>query len=268
MPSTFEKETHIEPAGDPGSYQVVLDPSWWVWDGPNGGYVAAAMHRALETELPAAGPLRDLSVSFLEAADAGPATIEVAPVREGGSVTVARVDLRQDERPIATMRATLGAVREGSPAFVVEAVPEVPPWAHAVDFAKARGNVEPPTFTQHCDYRLAGGATPFSGEVGGTFQVWMRMAEPTPMTPPLVTFLSDAWMAAIYTSLEAPLATPSLDLSLQVHGIPEDHGDDEPLLGVFRAEHAADGYAFEDGELWTPGGELVARARQTRAVLG
>lgn len=266
MPSTFEKDTHVTPADAAGTYEAVLDPSWWVFEGPNGGYLAASMVRALEGALPEAGPLRDLSVSFLEPADAGPARIEVTPVREGGSVTVARADLLQGGTPMATMRVTLGAAHEG-PRFVASTMPKAASWQEGRPLDVADG-VEPPTFTQHCEYRVAGGDPPLAGRVGGDMRAWMRMAEPTPMTTPLAVFLSDAWMAALFSVLEAPAPVPTLDLSVQIHQVPVEHGDDEPLLGVFKAEHATDGYAFEDGTLWTSEGALVARARQTRAVLG
>ncbi len=41
----------------------------------------------------------------------------------------------------------------------------------------------------------------------------------------------------------------------------------EWALGVFRTNHAADGYASEDGELWSADGELLALSRQLRRIL-
>lgn len=266
MASTFEKDTRPRRLDvDPARYEMILDPSWWVGQGPNGGYVAAGMLRALRDRLEDAGPLRDLNVSFLEGADAGPAEIVVETVRDGGSVTVARADLVQDGTVAVTLRATTGADSKG-PSFVADEPPEDPPWSKARPFDPPEG-VDPPTFVQHCDFRLAGGSPPLEGEVGDDMRVWMRMAEPTPMDEPLLAFLADAWMPAVFAVVDRQLFAPSLDYTLQVHGLPDDHGDDEPLLGVFRAEHARDGYAFEDATLWTRDGDLVARGRQTRRVL-
>lgn len=266
MASTFEKETRVTPATDhPPTYDAVIDPSWRVWDGPNGGYLAAILHRAVRAALPEAGPLRDLSVSLLEPADPGPATVTVEPLREGGSVTVARARLDQGGPALVELRATMGADRDG-PAFVAPDPPTVVDWSRGWPLPDDAG-VEPPTFTQHCEYRIAGGDPPLAGEVGGDMRVWMRMAEPTPTSEPLVVFLADAWMAAVYTVLDEPLPAPSLEIDLQLHELPEDRDAGEPLLGVFEAVHASDGYAFEDGQLWTADGDLVARARQTRRIL-
>lgn len=266
MPSTFEKDTRVTPSGaDPAMYEMILDPSWWVGQGPSGGYVAAGMLRALQDRFEHAAPLRDLSVSFLEPAKAGPARIETQLIRKGGSVTIARATMRQDRTPLATMRATTGAAREG-PSFVAQAAPDVAGWETARPFDPPKA-LKPPTFVQHCEFRIAGGAAPLGGDVGDEMCAWMRMAEPTPMDEPLLAFLADAWMPALFAVVDEPVLAPSLDMSLQVQALPEAHGDDEPLLGVFSAETARDGYAFEDGTLWTREGELVARARQTRRVL-
>lgn len=266
MPSTFEKDTRVRRVDlDPPRYEMILDPSWWVGQGPNGGYLAAGMLRAVRETLDGAGPLRDLSVSFHEPAQAGPAGIAVETLREGGSVVVARADLVQDGTKAATLRATTGAAREG-PAFVAEDPPSAASWAKARPFDPPEA-LDPPTFVQHCEFRIAGGAPPLAGAVGDDMRVWMRMAEPTPVDEPLLVFLADAWMPAVYAVVDEHVLAPSLDLSLQVHALPTDPSDDEPLLGLFRADHARDGYAFEDGTLWTADGRLVARARQTRRIL-
>ena len=42
---------------------------------------------------------------------------------------------------------------------------------------------------------------------------------------------------------------------------------DEPILGVFRSDYAADGLAESDGELWSPDGVLLAHSRQLMLLL-
>jgi acyl-CoA thioesterase len=266
VPSTFETDTAPRPSEDGEALELVLDPGWWAGAGPNGGYLAAGLLRAIRQRRPEAGPLRDVDAAFLEPADAGVARVHVETLREGGSVTVARARLSQDGTLAATLRATFGAAREG-PGFVAEDPPtgRVPEG----DWGRQRPpGVEAPTFTQHCRLMPAGGALPLAGEPGEGMRAWLAMADPTPMSEALVVFLADAWMPALYAVLDEPAAVPSLDLAVQVDHVPDDHGDQEPLLGSFRAEQAREGYVAEDGTLWTPDGDLVARARQTRRVLG
>jgi acyl-CoA thioesterase len=262
MVSSFEKETRVRPVD--GDYEAVLDPSWRAWKGPNGGYLAATLVRALRRSFPDAPRLRSLDVTFLEPASPGTARIATSCVRAGSSVNATQALMHQSDTERVRAQATFGAGGSG-PDLVADDPPDVPPFAEGLE-PPADGPVEPPTFTQHVDYRLVGGVGPLAGESGAKMRVWMRLTEPAPYDEALLAFLADAWMPATMAAIDEPLAVPSLDLHLQVHALPN-LSPEEPLLGVFRAEHAREGYAFEDGTLWTPSGELVARARQTRRVL-
>lgn len=264
MASTFETDTRVTPGAKEGTFEGVIDPSWNVWSGPNGGYLAAMLHRAVRASATGAGPLRDLDVSFMEPASPGAATIVVEPVRQGRSVRVVQATLQQEESARVRLRATLGAARKG-PAFTAREMPQVSGFSQGVGLEAAKG-IEPPTFTQHCEYRLVEGARPLSGTTGEPMRVWMRLAQPAPYDEALVAFLADAWMAAVFAVLDEPVPAPSLEMGLQIARIPEALEAQDPLLGVFQAEHAGEGYVCEDGELWTADGELVARARQTRVL--
>jgi hypothetical protein len=44
---------------------------------------------------------------------------------------------------------------------------------------------------------------------------------------------------------------------------PEDH-----CLAVFHSRLAHGGYVEEDGEIWSPGGQLLAQSRQLAVILG
>ena len=47
--SRFETDTGVQSLGG-GRYEAVIDPSWWIINGPNGGYVAAIVLRAMVAE--------------------------------------------------------------------------------------------------------------------------------------------------------------------------------------------------------------------------
>ena len=79
----FATDTAVQPAGD-GTYTCQIDADWWVMLGPNGGYLAAIAVRALQAALdPGDRPLRSLTVHYMRAPEAGPATVQVVPEREG-----------------------------------------------------------------------------------------------------------------------------------------------------------------------------------------
>ncbi|MGZ4784895.1 MAG: acyl-CoA thioesterase domain-containing protein, partial [Acidimicrobiales bacterium] len=65
MPSRFATDTAATPLGA-GRYTARVDPGWWIERGPNGGYVAALILRAVTAEV--ADPdrqLRSFTVHYL-----------------------------------------------------------------------------------------------------------------------------------------------------------------------------------------------------------
>ena len=78
-----------------------------------------------------------------------------------------------------------------------------------------------------------------------------------------------AWLPPVFGRLAVPLAAPTIDLTIHFRdpaaalAVPPD----EPILGVFRSDYAADGLAESDGELWSPDGVLLAHSRQLMLLL-
>ncbi|MGZ6391094.1 MAG: acyl-CoA thioesterase domain-containing protein, partial [Ktedonobacterales bacterium] len=72
MTSTFDADTVLEPIGD-GAFTGRIIPSWSVGRGPNGGFIAALLMRALLATLgdPARDP-RSLTIHYLAPAEDGP----------------------------------------------------------------------------------------------------------------------------------------------------------------------------------------------------
>jgi acyl-CoA thioesterase len=118
----------------------------------------------------------------------------------------------------------------------------------------------------HVEHRPARDPLPFAGADTAEILVWMRLGEDRPVDAALATFLVDSAVPALYARLDAYVAMPTVELS--VHYAATQASDDPWVLGVFRTAIAADGYASEDGELWTPAGALLVRARQLRRVVG
>ncbi len=64
----------------------------------------------------------------------------------------------------------------------------------------------------------------------------------------------------MFTTSTAPLAVPTLDLTVHLRGALPRPGD--WVLGRFRTRAARAGFLEEDGELWSRDGELLAQSRQ------
>ena len=94
----FDDAIALEPLGD-GRYAGHIGSGWRIGDGVNGGFLLAFVGRALSLELAPSGHPDPFTMSacFLGVPHSGPAWVEVTVLRSGGSVSVARATLLQDE---------------------------------------------------------------------------------------------------------------------------------------------------------------------------
>lgn len=261
--STFQRDTGVQPRPD-ATWGATLEKTWWVEQGPNGGYVAAILARAMTRALGDGPPLRSISTRFLRGAEPGQVGVETTVEHTGRTVATASATMRQDGAATAIAQATFGAKRDGL-VLGGQEPPDALGWDHGMELPRT-GPLTPPTFTQHVDYRIAGGDLPLSGAKTPEMLVWMRPMDPTPWEDPLVAFLADAWMPAAFAALEEPAGVPTIDLTVHLTGH-RPSGPEDPVLGVFTADQAGEGYVLEDGDLWTKDGRLVARMRQLRRYL-
>jgi acyl-CoA thioesterase len=258
-PHDFDADTALEPAGE-RRWRAWAPDHWFVGRGPNGGFLAAVAARAAEA---ASGrPLRSLALHFADAPAVGPLDVAVALEREGRSYSVASVRIEQDGRPMTVALATLGELPDGGAAWDAAAMPPATPLEATERVPLEQAGV--PAFMRNYDMRWALGADTGVPETGG----WIRTTEPRALDGPLVAAMTDAWAPAAFVALGRFVAAPTLDLTIHVRRplpvagmAPEDY-----VLGRFTSRLAVAGVWEEDGELWTPAGELIALSRQLALV--
>lgn len=268
MPSRFDRDTAVRARGD-GRYDARVDRGWWILAGPNGGYLAAIVLRALEAAVDdAQRAVRSLTLHYLRPPAEGPAVVETRLERVGRTLTTASARLFQDER---LMVVALGAFARGrgGPELHHAAMPEVAPPEACPKLEPAE---VPIPMRDRYDSRWAIGALPHTAATrealcGG----WIRLHEARPLDAPLVAALTDAWPPAVFSSREMAAVArgvPTMDLTIHFRSPlpPPGHRPDDFLLGVFRSREARDGFVEEDGELWTAGGALVAQCRQLALI--
>jgi acyl-CoA thioesterase len=260
----FDRDTALEPAGG-GSYRGAIDRAWWIQAGPNGGYVAAIVLRALTLAVddPARTP-RSFTVHYLAPPVEGPVEVAVTVEREGRSLTFLSARMTQEGRLVATALAAFASTRPG-PEFCDLVMPEVPPPAEVP--VRTMEGPRPPLVDQY-EQRAAIGGAPFSGgpSVSGG---WLKLAEPRLADHLLVAAFMDAWLPPVFIRTTTPLAVPTVDLSIHFrHPLPVAGAEpDDFYLAVFRSQVAAEGFVEEDGELWTADGHLLAQSRQLAVLL-
>ena len=83
MPTRFQHDTAVT-ALDGHRFEATVDEAWWVARGPNGGYLAAIVLRALTEAVADADRVpRSLTIHFVAPPEAGTVSIDTKIERQG-----------------------------------------------------------------------------------------------------------------------------------------------------------------------------------------
>jgi acyl-CoA thioesterase len=263
--TAFDRATAVSPVR-PGVWRAVCDTAWSAPRGPNGGYLAAIVLHAMVARLAdPARAARSLTLHYLRPPADGEVLVDVAVERAGRSVTSLSARLSQDGR-LCVLALAAFAVDFTSAADYAPVAPSVPPAEEVEPWGPFDGA---PPISHRMSFRPALGAPPFSTAPEALTGGWMQFAEPRAPDAAALAMYSDAWLPAPFPRLTAPVAAPTIDLTIHFRAPaaaaalgPEDH-----VLGVFRSTASAGGFFEEDGELWSPGGVLLAHSRQLALML-
>ncbi len=258
--TAFDAATAVEPAAD-GRWTAEVDAGWFAPAGPNGGYLASIVLRAMQAAAgdPARHP-RSLTLHYLRAPAAGPVEVAVTVERAGRSLSTLSARMEQAGRPCVVALAAFSAAFETVADYALPA-PAAPPPEGISPVPPMPGM--PPIF-ERLETRPAIGPVPFSGADEARSGGWLRLAEPRPADALAVATYVDAWWPAPFTRLTTPVAAPTVDLTIHFRcALPRPGADPAaPVLGLFTSRHSAEGFFEEDGELWSPDGVLLAQSRQ------
>lgn len=186
--SGFSDATTVEHLGE-GRYRIGIDSDWFVGTGPNGGYLAAIVLRALREHVTDLDrhPL-SLTCHFLRAASEGPAIVDVRTERFGGGVTALSARLHQADTIVLAL-ATFGVEREGMIDYETRA-PGVPA-AEVLRTAPAPAGWTPPIFHK-IDYRHAMGHPLLSGSEDALVGGWIALKDGSSLDEPTLAMFADA----------------------------------------------------------------------------
>lgn len=263
--SAFESDTAAELIA-PGRYAVELSDRWWVGRGPNGGYVAALMLRAMSHEAGSAAgsgerqPPRSLTVHFLNTPSVGAAEIEVTVERQGRSTMFLSSRLVQEGEVQGKAMAVFSADRHG-PSFVHTEMPDVLPPEQGQEFDTSLAPV--PVFARYRAVPVLGGA-PMSGGDRADTAGWLKLVDEEKMSPELAAAMLDVWYPAPFVAITERAVAPTLEYTVHFpRELPvEGSGPSDWVLARLTADEVVEGHFTEDGELWTREGTLLARCRQ------
>lgn len=261
--SAFLRDTGVEEVGG-GSYRAHVSADWFTPRGANGGFLAAIVLRAIMAcEHDGERAPRSLTLHYLRPPVEGEVRVVVTEERRGRQLTTYSARLEQEGRVCVL---ALAAVSADFPSTLNygPAMPDVP----APDALQARDDEHLPPIAHRFLTQGAVGYAPFSMGPEALTGGWIafRGDEPSPLDPPALAMLSDAWLPAPFVLVPDFVGVPTIDLTIHFRARTE--GRIGPALAIFRSRSSAEGFFEEDGELWSEDGTLLAQSRQLGPVLG
>lgn len=260
--SDFDAATAVRRA-EGGALLADLHPEWEVGGGIlNGGYLLSVAGRAAVLESPHEHPVA-MSVSYLRAAAAGPATLTVTPGPAGRTLAHSLVVLSDAAGPVITVQATTATLGDGDVEFSVH-MPEVPSPDECLDFAAhpelATVPMHRPGLTRHIRSRLDPATAAWTrGRPSDepVLRSWVRLADGRPADPLALLTFADVLPPTSFATGRMGWA-PTVQLQVLVRALPAPGW----CLVEARATEIADGWSDEDYRVWDSTGRLVAQSRQ------
>jgi acyl-CoA thioesterase len=263
QPADFAADSAVAVLGA-GRWGGRVTDAWSAPPGPNGGYVAALILRAIQGEVAdRERQPRALTVHYLRPPEIGEVEISVSVERSGRSASTCSVRLIQSGK----LRAIALCVLSGDYPSALEwstPPPDAPRPEQIEPLPAPSGPIAPQIFGQ-LEFRPAFGAAPFSGADQALVGGWARTRHPVPADQELLCLYADAWLPAAFPRLDGPCLAPTLDLTIHFRSQPPT-GDRAQVLGRFSSSSSADGFFEEDGALWSEEGVLLAQSRQLALI--
>jgi acyl-CoA thioesterase len=264
----FDRETAVRPLGD-GRYESRLDRAWWVHRGPNGGYLAAIVLRALtEAVADAERSPRSLTVHYVAPPAEGVLEVATTIERAGRSLTSCSARLTQDGKLIGLALGAFSKARPG-PEFSDLRPPAAPPVEESPEIDAPADDPFIPDIAFRWENRIVRGGFPLEATGEAVITRWIRLPEGRVLDGIVAAAVTDAVIPAVFGRVEAQIIVPTVDLTIHFRSslpLPDAKPDDY-VLADFRTNVAAEGYLEEDGEIWSRDGVLLAQSRQLAAIL-
>jgi acyl-CoA thioesterase len=277
----FDRATALSPLGN-GRFMGEVEDGWGAPPGPNGGYLAAILTRALESVVASEGDrqLRTLATHYLRPSQPGPIEVQIETIRAGRRFSTGRATAFQNGKEVMTALGAfstpgLPAAATWSPQMPAAApapprdAESLPPDDYRPDSAGWLAvTPEMPSIVSRVKIAPRLGGTPFSGrelapgeaaETGG----WIEPPTPRRIDAAYIVLLADVWWPPSLEPLTELAIAPTIDLTVHIRAdLPSGGLPDQPVLGRFRTAAAVNGLMEEDGELFLADGTLLAQSRQ------
>lgn len=257
-PHPFDVATSVTRVAE-SRWAAGIDAGWSAPMGPNGGYLASVVLRALtEAVADAERAPRSLTLHYLRPPAAGPAEVSVTVERQGRSLTTLSARLEQDGRLCALALAAFAVDMPSAIAYADAPAPSLPAFE---DVPAPPLPADMPPITHRLGLRPAIGPPAFAGGAEARTGGWLAFATPRETDALACATFVDAWWPAPFARLSVPIAAPTVELTIHFRArLPV--GGAGPVIGLFTSQTSAEGFFEEDASIWSAGGALLAQSRQ------
>jgi acyl-CoA thioesterase len=258
-PHLFDDATRVTP-GD-SRWQGHTSDDYWAFVGPFGGATAATILRALMDHPQRAGDPTAMTVNYCAPIAQGPFDLDVRLVKTNRSSQHWCVEMTQGNGEVSTLATAVFAERRPSwshqeakypPATAFEDTlpfpPIAAPWVKQYEFRFVEGEPK------------RGGA----GAPDAFSKLWIADRVPRKIDALSLMAMSDAFFARIFHAKRelVPFGTVSLTTYFHADAADLEAEDTTRVLGVADAKIFHKSYGDQNGELWAPGGRLLATTTQ------
>lgn len=258
----FDRATRISHVD--GKLQGVASPDYFAFVGPFGGATAATMLRAIIEHPERAGDPLSVTVNFCAPVGSGSFELNTRLLKATRSTQHWMVELVQDDAVAAFMTAVF-AVRRPSWSHQTATMPEAPPFDQVKPLST--GTVAP--WARQYQFRFVEGA-PHSGDTvndnpaSAYSRMWLSDTQPRPVDFLSLLSMSDTFFARIFHVLGKILPIGTVSMTTTFHADAADLAAENTtmVLGAADANIFHKSFSDQTGQLWSPGGRLLATTSQ------
>ncbi|MDY6809166.1 MAG: thioesterase family protein [Actinomycetota bacterium] len=246
-----------------GQWVADVDRSWWGWSGPHGGVIAAlAVYVAAET-VPEAD-VRAVDLRFSGRPGDGELRLTSTVTSAGRSTRMVDVVVAQQGLVVVSASVTMGQLRPPAAADIADISADVVPAPESCAPFSIPPEIVP--MGQHLDLRPTDGPLPLTAAAEPWMRAWISTQRPMSVDAAYLSLLADCLPPAVFPTLSAPLAVPTVAFSMHL-AAPPDHPGPAPVLVHTRNTSTSGGWSVDDTTLRDHRGRLLASARQSRRII-
>ena len=258
----FDEATRVT-AGD-SRWQGQTSNDYWAFVGPFGGITAATILRALTEHPERAGDPLALTVNYCAPIAQGAFDLDVRLVKANRSSQHWCVELSQGGGDVATLATAVFAERRPSWSHQPAEFPQAKSFEEILPYPKIKA-----TWANQYDFRFVEGHPDFSGAkaeapASAFSKLWIADRAPRKIDALSLMSMSDAFFARVFHARRELVPFGTVSLTTYFHLSAEDlvAEDIERVLAVADAKVFNRSYHDQNGELWSPGGRLLATTSQ------